>query len=140
MRFRYAEGNGIGADPGKEHVNFVAQCLLDGVHQGLVNKIQAKVKTNDKEPTTTYAVNVNDMQFAMLNAIKELAEQNAALKEQLAEQKTALREELNEKLTEQDTGLREENKALRNELAEQNANLQDRIRTLEQKLASQAKH
>ena len=83
MRFRYAEGNGIGADPAKEHVNFVAQCLLDGVHGSLVSEIQAKVKTNDKAPTTTYAVNVSDMQFAMLNAIKELAEENKAIREEI---------------------------------------------------------
>jgi len=84
MRFHYAEGNGIGADPAKEHVNFVAQCLLDGTHQNLVSEIQAKVKTNDKEPTTTYAVNVSDMQFAMLNAIKELESQNMELRERIA--------------------------------------------------------
>jgi len=83
MRFRYAEGNGIGADPKRDHVNFVAQCLLDGTHQNLVSEIQAKVKTNDKAPTTTYAVNVSDMQFAMLNAIKELAEENKAIREEI---------------------------------------------------------
>jgi len=108
MRFRYAPGNGIGADSAKEHVNFVAQCLLDGTHQNLVSEIQAKVKRTDKAPTTTYAVNVSDMQFAMLNAIKELAEENATLKEQLAEQDKTLREELNEKLTEQTKAMREE--------------------------------
>jgi len=125
MRFRYAKGNGIGADPAKEHVNFVAQCLLDGVHSGMVNPIQAKVKMNDKEPTTTYAVNVSDMQFAMLNAIKEmddsikelaeqnqtLAEENATLKEQLAEQNQKLAGEnktLREELTNEDKAIRQE--------------------------------
>ena len=94
MRFRYAKGNGIGADPKKEHVNFVAQCLLDGTHQNLVSEIRAKVKTSDKEPTTTYAVNVSDMQFAMLNAIKELAEENTTLREQLTTENKAIREEI----------------------------------------------
>ena len=121
MRFRYAEGNGIGADPKREHVSFIAQCLLDGTHQNLVSEIQAKVKTNDKEPTTTYAVNVSDMQFAMLNAIKEmddtikeLAEENVALKEQLAE----------------------ENKVLRQELTSENIMLRARIEVLERKFTA----
>jgi hypothetical protein len=101
VRFRYAVGNGIGADPLEENVNFIAQDLQDGVHNNLVYTTRSKVRMSDKEPTTMYGVNVNDMHFALVNAVKEqqkqiseLTEQNRALAEQVAEQNQALREEI----------------------------------------------
>jgi hypothetical protein len=97
MRFRYAEGNGVELDPGEEHVNFIAQDLQDGVHDNLVYTTRSKVRVSDKEPTTMYGVNVNDMHFATVNAIKELAEENEQLakkNEELVEHNTLLQEEI----------------------------------------------
>jgi hypothetical protein len=37
------EGNGIGADPEEENVNFIAQDLQDGVHDNLVYATKGKV-------------------------------------------------------------------------------------------------
>jgi hypothetical protein len=101
VRFRYAEGNGIGADPLEENVNFIAQDLQDGVHDSLVYRTRSKVRATDKEPVEMYGVNVNDMHFAMVNAIKELAEK-------LAEENDTLREENKE--------LRDAIKALRSRM------------------------
>jgi hypothetical protein len=82
VKFHYAEDNGINADPKPENVNFIAQDLQDGVHDNLVYETRNKVKKSDKEPTTMYGVNVNDMHFAMVNAIKELAKENSTLREE----------------------------------------------------------
>jgi hypothetical protein len=83
VRFRYAEGNGIGADPEEENVNFIAQELQDGVHDNLVYRTQSKVKATDNDSVEMYGVNVNEMHFATVNAIKELAEQNQILREEV---------------------------------------------------------
>jgi hypothetical protein len=83
VRFHYALDNGIGADPAEENVNFVAQDLQDGVHDNLVYETVCKVKKDDKGPTRMYGVNVNDMHFAMVNAIKELAEENRELRREV---------------------------------------------------------
>jgi len=83
VRFRYAKENGIGANTLEENVNFIAQDLQDGVHDNLVYRTRNKVRTSDKEPVEMFGVNVNDMHFAFVNAIKELAQQNETLREEL---------------------------------------------------------
>ncbi len=90
VRFRYAKDNGIGANPEEKNVNFIAQDLLDGVHDELVYSTRAKIKKTDKELSEAYGVNVNDMHFAMVNAIKELAEKL----ERLEAENDALRKEI----------------------------------------------
>jgi hypothetical protein len=83
VRFRYAKDNGIGANPDEENVNFIAQDLLDGIHDSLVYSTRARIKRTDEEAIEAYGVNVNDMHFAFVNAIKELAEENNALRERI---------------------------------------------------------
>jgi uncharacterized coiled-coil protein SlyX len=111
VRFRYAKDNGIGADPLEENVNFIAQDLQDGVHDNLVYTTRSKIKATDKEPVEMYGVNVNEMHFAMVNAIKELTERDS----QLAQQNSELAEQ-NQAIVEQNQTLREEVRLLKTRL------------------------
>jgi predicted RNase H-like nuclease (RuvC/YqgF family) len=76
-----------------------------------------------------YGVNVNEMHFAVVNAIKELSERDSELAQQnseLAEQnQTAVMQ-----LTERDTELAEQNQTL----AEQNQTLREEVRLLKARL------